>query len=370
MSDLFIDPVALAAGDTVFRIAVDEVPAFLLHHIALLLAHRTSEQIRPAQCVSCQTLHDLHDLLLIDDAPVGRAQNRFQLRRIVLNLLRILLPRNILRNEIHRSRAVKRNTCNNIIDTARLKLFHKARHPGRFQLEDAGCIACAEHVVNSGIIQLHCIHINHPAAVRICDDPCACRRIASVCHARQIGIILSRHAGRILNNGQGLKPQEIHFEKAQLLQRCHRELRDRRAVRAERQRYILLNRLLADHDTCRMHRHMSGKPLKAPAHIDQFADLLVIFIELSELRVDSQRAVQRDAELRRDHLCDLIAHRIGQIHHTADIADYAACQQCSESTDLRYLCTPVFRHNIINHFLAPHITEINVNIRHRHAFRV
>ena len=115
---------------------------------------------------------------------------------------------------------------------------------------------------------------------------------------------------------------------------------------------------------------MSGKAFKAPAHVDQLMNLLVIFIKLTKLRIDSQCAVQRDTQLRRNHLRDLIAHRVGQIHHTADIADHAARQERSESTDLRNLCASVFLHDIVDDFLAPHIAKVNVNIRHRHALRI
>ena len=123
--DLLADPVCDAAGDIGFRIAVNEFLALLRHDLRLFLRHRAADQIGPSHRVAGEIADDLHDLLLIDDAAVRRFQNRLHLRAVVADALRMLLALNILRNKVHRARAVERDSCDDVLERPRLQLLHE-----------------------------------------------------------------------------------------------------------------------------------------------------------------------------------------------------------------------------------------------------
>ena len=48
----------------------------LLHHIVLLLGHRAAHEVGAPVGVAAERAADLHDLLLVDDAPVSHVENR------------------------------------------------------------------------------------------------------------------------------------------------------------------------------------------------------------------------------------------------------------------------------------------------------
>ena len=70
---LLVDAVGNTALHSLLRIAVDEVLPLLFHHCGLFLGHGAAHQIASAQRVAGQIPHNLHYLLLVDDAAVGGA---------------------------------------------------------------------------------------------------------------------------------------------------------------------------------------------------------------------------------------------------------------------------------------------------------
>ena len=73
IGNLLIDPVGYTAHNTLFRISVNEILAFLFHDRCLLFRHGSSNQVTPAHGISGQIPHDLHNLFLVDDTAVSRA---------------------------------------------------------------------------------------------------------------------------------------------------------------------------------------------------------------------------------------------------------------------------------------------------------
>ena len=183
-------------------------------------------------------------------------------------------------------------------------------------------------------------------------------------------VILLRHLDRILNHSQGAKSQEVHLQKAQLLQCRHRKLGGDGTVRRSGQRHILVHCLLADHDACRMHGRVARQSLKALSHINQIVNLIVLLIRLSELRVHLQRLVDRDVELCGNHLRDRIHSRVGHVQHSSHIADYSSSRQRTERYDLYDPVLSVLAHHVVDDFLPPFEAEVNINIRHGHTLRV
>ena len=107
----------------------------------LFLAHGAANKVAPAERIAGKITDYLHDLLLIYHASVSRAQYRAKQLGLVMNGCFVLLALDIARDLVHRTRAVKRNACDDVLKARWLHLLHKARHSGGFQLEHADRIA-------------------------------------------------------------------------------------------------------------------------------------------------------------------------------------------------------------------------------------
>ena len=343
---LLRNPSRHAARHILLRIAVDKVLPLLLHHILLLLAHGTAHQIAPAQRIAAQVPHDLHHLLLVHDTAVGRRKDRLQLRTGIADCRFAVFPLYIPGNKLHGPRTEQRYPGYNILKILRLQFLHKVSHPAALQLEYPLRPAGADGGKHFIVVEFHVIHV---------------RRIAAP---------LGDHPAGILDHPQVSEPQKVHLEKSQLLYRRHRKLRHDRSVLGSGQGHKILRRLLADHHPRRMHGHIPRKSLQPPAHIDQPSHLLIALIELFELRVDRQRPVDRDIQLSRNHLGDGIHKGVGQLHHTAHVADHRLRCHGPEGDDLNHSVLAVFLPHIIDHILSSLIPEVHIDIRHGDPLRI
>ena len=258
----------------------------------------------------------------------------------------MLLAPDVLGDEIHRSRPVQRNSCNQILNAAGPQLFHEALHPGRLELEDALALPCSDVGVDLRIGVIDLVDIDRAA------------------------LLLRSHRDRILNHRQRTKPQEIHFQKAKLLDCRHRELCDDSAVLRARDRHKIVHPPLADDNTRRMDGGMAWQSLESPRHINETVDGLVRLVHRLQLLALLQRLVDRDAELLGNHLGDRIAERVGQIHDPPYIPYDTPRRKRSERDNLRHIVPPVLLCDIVDDFLPALIAEVDINIRHRDALRV
>ena len=116
---LLTDTVCNTAFDPLLLISVNEIVALRINDILLFLTHRTADVIRLSHGIAGKILHDLHDLLLVDNTAICRLQDRFQFLAGVCDALRLVFSLNVLWNEIHRSRTVQRDSGDNILQTLR-----------------------------------------------------------------------------------------------------------------------------------------------------------------------------------------------------------------------------------------------------------
>ena len=74
----------------------------------------------------------------------------------------------------------------------------------------------------------------------------------------------------------------------------------------------------------------------------------------------------------------ILRHELGELvdlaerhfEHPADVAQDAARQERAESDDLRDVIGAIALAHIGDHFVAAVLAEVDVEIRHRHAFRI
>ena len=161
--NLFIDPAGRAAGNVLLGVAVDEVPALLFHDGLFLFTHGPADQVAPAQGVAAQVPDDLHDLLLVHDAAVGRLQDGFQLRTGIVDRVPVVLAGNILGDEVHGPRPVKGDAGDDVLKIPRPQFLHEVLHTAGFKLEDSVRPAGGDVSVDSGVGVIEKIHGDHRA---------------------------------------------------------------------------------------------------------------------------------------------------------------------------------------------------------------
>ncbi len=93
------------------------------------------------------------------------------------------------------------------------------------------------------------------------------------------------------------------------------------------------------------------------------------FLE-ARLQLDGLFQAHRRRRILRHQLGQLVDLAERQFEDAAGIAHDAARQKRSESDDLRDFIVAVASPDIGNHFVAPLLTEIDIEIRHRNAFRI
>ncbi len=86
----------------------------------------------------------------------------------------------------------------------------------------------------------------------------------------------------------------------------------------------------------------------------------------------SMGARQGDGRRRilRHHFAQLVDLAIGHLQDAADVAQHTARLQRAEGDDLRHLVAAVAALHIVNDFVAAVLAEVDVEIRHRHAFGI
>ncbi|MNO46856.1 hypothetical protein D3C76_371480 [compost metagenome] len=150
----------------------------------------------------------------------------------------------------------------------------------------------------------------------------------------------------------------------------HRILGQRRAFIAGLQRHSIGQRPLGDHDTCRVGGCMAGHAFDLHRHVEQSFDLRIAVVQRLQLRSALQCPAYADAELPRNELRRLVHLVIRQIQHTSHVPHRRSRGHGSEGDDLCHMLFPVFIHHIGNDLIAPLVTEVDIDIRHRDALRI
>ena len=156
---LLADPIGDTARHMFFFITIHKVLTLLRHHRCFFLGHSAAHQVTAPQSISPQIPHDLHDLLLIYDTPVSGFQDRLKLRAVISDGIRIVLPPNVLGNEIHGTGTIQGDTGDHILQRLGLQLFHETLHPRALQLEHPIRLARSQRRQYCLIVIVNLIHI-------------------------------------------------------------------------------------------------------------------------------------------------------------------------------------------------------------------
>ena len=91
-----------------------------------------------------------------------------------------------------------------------------------------------------------------------------------------------------------------------------------------------------------------------------------------QARLTLDRLFERDrgGRVLRHQLAELVDLPVRHLQDAADVAQHAARLQCAEGDDLRHLVAPVTFLHIADNLVAALLTEVDIEVRHRHALGI
>ena len=341
------------------RQPVDEVGLELGHRLAVLLADRLAQVVGLGAAEAGELLGDDHRLLLVQDHALGRLEDVAQALVAVVDRLGVVLAARVGSDLIHRSGAVQRHQRDQVVELGRSHPLERLAHALRFKLEDADRLAPREHLVGLLVVERERRHVGARAG-RALDD-----------------------VERVLDHVEVAQPEEVHLQKAHRLDRLHRELRDGAVdlvavlvgLVGVRQLHgdEVGQRLGRDDHRGGVDRGVADDALEPLRHLD---DLMRVGVRL---HLGGQRLPGRQAvvELRcatllgiGDQLGELVAQGIGETEHAGGVARRRAREHLAEGDDLRDRVLAVLLGHVLDHLFTAAHREVDVDIGHRHAFRV
>ena len=144
LEDQFEEVVGAVLGQALLDGTIDELGAFLLDLVVLLLADVLDQRVGVAQLDAAQAMHDLHDLFLIHHHAIRLARVRVDDVVDLGHVFGAVLAPVVIGDEVHRPGAEERVGRDEIFEPVGLHLDEQATHAARFKLEDASGLAPTE----------------------------------------------------------------------------------------------------------------------------------------------------------------------------------------------------------------------------------
>ena len=116
-----------------------------------------------------------------------------------------------------------------------------------------------------------------------------------------------------------------------------------------------------------MHRGVASKPLELTRKSNQIGNSVVAAGLFEDARLFFQRLFQRDAEIIWDQLGNFIDAAVAELQHATDIPDDGLGVHLTKGRDLGYRIGAVLLGDVLDHFVAAVLTEVDVKVRHRDA---
>jgi hypothetical protein len=133
-------------GQPLLLRALDELGAFLLDLVVLLLADVLDERVGVAELDAAQAVHDLHDLFLVHHDAVRLGGVRSTISWTLRDLLGAVLAPVVVGDQVHRARAEEGVGGDEVLEPVGLHLDEQPPHAAGFKLEHARRVAAAEHL--------------------------------------------------------------------------------------------------------------------------------------------------------------------------------------------------------------------------------
>src|SRR5271157_821218 len=331
----------LLFGQLTFKRAFNEAFALLGHLIGILLAHGAAQQVRFAQRVPRQAVRNLHHLFLVDDDAQSLLEDRFQLRQLVLDLLAAPLAVDEVVNHaaLNRTRTIQRIQGGEVFNRGRLVATQHVAHAVRFKLEDAGR--------QSGVEDLF-------VGDRVVED--------EGLQVKPLAAGLHNEAKSVVDNRQRRKPEEVHLQQTEFLDRLHVVRGDDFVVLGAMQRDQLGQRLRSDDHARGMNARVADKAFELLRGVDQFFGLRLGLVRGSQRWGVLQRFLDSDVQSRRHHLHDALNFGIRNVHGAAGVFDRRLAGHGAKGDDLCHLVSTVLLRDVINDLAAAVHAEVDVDV--------
>ena len=119
-----------------------------------------------------------------------------------------------------------------------------------------------------------------------------------------------------------------------------------------------------------MHAGVARQPFQLQGEVDDLAHIGVVFIELLQLLFLLEGVLQLDANFEGNELGDAVAEAIALPQHAARIAHHSLRGHGAVGDDLRDTLATILLRYVFNNPVAAFHAEVDVEVRHRHAFGV
>ena len=356
------DLVGLALVHAALGGALAEDLAVLGHFGRHLLAHRAAQQVGAAQRVAADDLRHLHDLLLVDHDAVGLFQHGPRARVGVFEFFAAVLALDERRDHVHRAGAVQRVQRDQVFETIGLGFLQRAAHARGFELEHRARVAVGEHVaVDAGVVQGNGGDVER----------------------RQSGARMPRvdRLHRPVDDRQRAQAQEVELHQADRFHVVLVELGDRvlaapAFVVFGEQRAEVRQRRRRDHHAAGVLAGVAGEVFQLPRQVDQVADVVLVAVAVDQFlrrglaAAFAHRVLQRHAQDVGDKLGHAVDQAVREAEHAAGIAHHRLGRHRAVGDDLADAVAAVLARDVVDHLVAPVHAEVDVEVGHRHAFRV
>ena len=138
------------------------------------------------------------------------------------------------------------------------------------------------------------------------------------------------------------------------------------------ERHQFAQRTVADHDAGGVGRGVPGQAFETLRDVEGARHHRVLVAKRLQLWFAGDRGRQRHRRGRilRHQLGQLVDLAIRHLQHAPDVAQHTARLQRSEGDDLRHLIAAIALLHVVDHLAAPVLAEVDVEVGHRHAFRI
>ena len=120
----------------------------------------------------------------------------------------------------------------------------------------------------------------------------------------------------------------------------------------------------------RMGRRMTRHAFDTAGKVHELGNAGIVLDELLEIPASFKGTFKGCPRCIGDEFIDLPDNVQGHFHQTAHILDCRLGRQGPKGDNLGHVAFSVFTGQIVHHQMAFHITDIRINIRHAHAFRI
>ena len=225
--------------DTPLRGLGDELLLLRPEHRRLLLADRVAEGVGLGTGEAAEGDGGGHDVLLVDEDPVGLLQVRLEQRMEIGDWFLAVLPADVGRDVVHRPGAEERDHRCQVVYRARLRLPDVAAHPRRLELEDSARLARREQVERLRVVERNVVEVELDPA--LLPD-----QVDGVAQDRQVG-----------------EAEEVELEESERLDAVHLVLGHQRVgVGRPLERHQLGQRLAGDDDARGVRGRIPGDALE------------------------------------------------------------------------------------------------------------